>query len=168
MEKYAKERGLEPLPYSHMEELIWNEYRRVIRIYDGKKKSKLIELEPLTLYTIGARKSGPEISKVSDYYGEHEIKIMQPVTPLTEAENAILWEEFKKLDPTKYQYGKLIDWLLYNKWGWQLAKEGPGKNICYELGARFSNAIGRWQGKDIDYATPYDFIVNKNYRIYEP
>ena len=149
MARYAKRRGLKPLPFSHMETLVWDDHNKI-------------------LYTIGARKSGAEITPAELYYGEHDIMILKPKYPLCEVDNGTLWVFFTEIDDTKYQFGKLLDWVFYILYGWKLGKQGARKNVCYELAARFSDVIKLWdESRDKDYATPYDWLENEKYVIHE-
>ena len=146
----AKMTGRKPLYYSHAETLIWD--------YGYNK-----------LATVGARESGTECSFADDYYQDKEIMILKPKKMLTYGENCDLWSYYKQVDKSKYQTGNFLSWITWLKTGIWLSKKGDNRVYCYELAARFSNAIGRWpEGKSLDMVSIYDLYENENYEIYKP
>lgn len=146
---YARQTGRKPLKFSHAECLVWN--------YSDS-----------TLYTIGARAKGTERTKVQDYYYGQEILILKPKKELTITENFQLRDYYLSVDASKYQYGNFIAWISFLKRGWWLSKSGDRRVYCYELAARFANAIGRWpKGKGLDMVTSYDLYENMNYEIWQ-
>ena len=150
MEIYARMTGRKPLRYSHAETLIWN--------YTSNH-----------LYTVGARESGTEGSSIEDYYKGQEILILKPKKRLTCGENIDLWAYFFEVDHSKYQTGNFLSWITWLKTGIWLSKKGDNRVYCYELSARFANAIGRWpEGKSLDMVSIYDLYENENYEIYKP
>ena len=146
----AKMTGRKPLYYSHAETLIWDhQYNQLL--------------------TVGARESGTECSLTDDYYQDQEILILKPKKLLTYGETCDLCAYYKQVDKSKYQTGNFLSWITYLKTGIWLSKKGDNRVYCYELSARFSNAIGRWpEGKSLDMVSIYDLAENQNYEIYKP
>ena len=147
---YAKMTGRKPLKYSHAETLIWDyQYNQLL--------------------TVGARESGTECSLTDDYYQDQEILILKPKKLLTYGETCDLCAYYKQVDKSKYQTGNFLSWITYLKTGIWLSKKGDNRVYCYELAARFSNAIGRWpEGKSLDMVSIYDLYENENYEIHTP
>ena len=145
---YAKMTGRKPLKYSHAETLIWDyQYNQLL--------------------TVGARESGTECSLTDDYYQDQEILILKPKKLLTYGETCDLCAYYKQVDKSKYQTGNFLSWITYLKTGIWLSKKGDNRVYCYELAARFSNAIGRWpEGKSLDMVSIYDLYENENYETY--
>ena len=146
----AKMTGRKPLYYSHAETLIWDhQYNQLL--------------------TVGARESGTECSLTDDYYQDQEILILKPKKLLTYGENCDLCAYYKQVDKSKYQTGNFLSWITSLNTGIWLSKKGDNRVYCYELAARFSNAIGRWpEGKSKDMVSIYDLYENQNYEIYKP
>ena len=144
----AKMTGRKPLYYSHAETLIWDhQYNQLL--------------------TVGARESGTECSLTDDYYQDQEILILKPKKLLTYGETCDLCAYYKQVDKSKYQTGNFLSWITFLKTGIWLSKKGDNRVYCYELAARFSNAIGRWpEGKSLDMVSIYDLYENENYEIY--
>lgn len=141
----AKQLKVPALKYSHAEFLLWKESEQ-------------------QLYTIGARGKGTEISKVEDYYKDHEVLILKLKQPLEPGDEDKLWKYFAGVDPSKYQYGNFLAWILYIKTRIWYVKKGDKRNYCYELAARFANEIGRWpKYKPIDRVSIYDLYYNPSY-----
>lgn len=150
MALYARMTGRKPLKFSHAETLIWS--------YTSSH-----------LYTVGARESGTEISRIEDYYKDQEILILKPKKRLTYGENIDLLNYYHEVDWSKYQTGNFLSWITWLKTGIWLSKKGDNRVYCYELAARFSNAVGRWpEGKSLDMVSIYDLAENQNYEIYKP
>jgi len=148
MALYARMTGRKPLRYSHAETLWYNDM-------GGK------------LFTIGAREDGTESSWVGSYYKDKEILILKPKIPLTPEENFKLFDYYLKVDRSKYQTGNFLSWITWLKTGIWLSRKGDNRVYCYELAARFSNAIGRWpEGKSKDMVSIFDLYENENYETY--
>lgn len=141
---YAFFKKLKPVKYSHAETLIWN-----------YKENQL--------YTVGAREKGTELSKIEDYYDFHEIKVLLPIKPLTEKENASLWKYYDEVKDNKYQTFNFLAWIFYLRTFIWISIKGDKRNYCYELAARFSDKIKRWKG-NLDRVSIYDLALNKNYK----
>ncbi|MFA5715354.1 MAG: hypothetical protein WC998_06425 [Candidatus Paceibacterota bacterium] len=157
MKIYAKLKHKKPLPFSHGEVLLWNEVERNL---NG------LHLEAKTLYTIGARESGAEISKASEYY-HGEYLILKPVKPLTVYEEQSGWTFWTYVDKTKYQYSNFISWIQYIKtfgliW---IGRKGAQTNYCFELCSRFVRFWNRWpSNKSNDQVSSYDLYDLKDYK----
>jgi len=154
---WAKIKGKKPLPYSHGENLLWNEVERDL---NGLK------LRAKTLYTIGARESGPEISQAMSYYAGKTYLILKPKKPLTAFEEQAGWTFWTYVDKTKYQYSNLLSWLQYIKtfgliW---FGRKGAETVYCFELCARFADTFHRWTGKSMDKVSSYDLYELKDYK----
>ena len=147
---YAKMTGRKPLKFSHAETLIWS-------------------VASNCLYTVGARENGTDISLINEYYRGQEILILKPKVPLTPHENLKLFYYCQKVDKSKYQTGNFLSWITWLKTGIWLSKKGDNLVYCYELSARFANAIGRWpEGKSLDMVSIFDLYENQNYEIHKP
>jgi hypothetical protein len=141
----AKLKRRQTLKYSHAEFLLWNE--------DEKQ-----------LYTVGARESGTEITPVKDFYHGQEVLILKPKCPISKTDSLKLWSYFHKVDPSKYQTGNFLAWILYIKSKIWISKKGDKRNYCYELAARFANEVGRWpKSKSLDQVSVYDLYDNEYY-----
>lgn len=170
---YAKILGKEPTIFSHAEFLLWSDKDQIITI-----RGKEILLLANTLYTIGARGEGTNITRAVDYYQHHEIQVFEPLVPLSKKETEDCWLYFYMIKDNKYQYGSLLAWIhlikvtaievsfgvkkLPGKW---IAKQGDKRNVCYELCARFCRIAERISPEvDLDYASIFDLIENLYYR----
>jgi hypothetical protein len=144
----AKIEGHQPLPYSHAEILLW---------HDG------------TLWTIGARESGAEISKAVDYYKNQPIMILKPTRILTAMEEYGLWQFWTYIDKSKYRFSNLVSWIQYvHTFGKVWLSIGKDRNYCYQLAAKFANSMHRWPAnKSLDRVSLFDLHENKNYCEYE-
>ena len=176
--------GRKPAEYSHAEFLIWNEYEKFVDLTDNKGRKKQFRLERKTLYTVGARSKGIEISEVSDYYTHNEIKVRVPKKLLTFEENWYLMQHFLLHDPAKYQYGNFAVWITDLKiqpWLLILKPEKRKKLLekiwlgtrkdkrfyCYRFVADMIKSIDRWTGDD-DRVSIYDLLEVGGYEDYEP
>jgi hypothetical protein len=131
------------LPFSHAEILLWHEG---------------------TLWTIGARESGAEISKAVDYYKGQPIMILKPVKPLTAMEEYSLWNFWQFMDKSKYRFSNLVSWIQYIKsFGKVWLSIGKDRNYCYGLAAKFAAYVYRWSG-NLDRVSIYDLWENPNYK----
>jgi hypothetical protein len=141
----AKLEGHQPLSYSHSEFLLW---------HDG------------ILWTIGARESGAEISKATDYYKNQPIMILRPKIPLTALDEYGLWQCWQFLDKSKYRFSNLVSWIQYiHTFGKVWLSIGKDRNYCYGLSAKFASFCYRWPSdKSLDRVSLFDLHENPNYK----
>lgn len=164
MELYAKQTHREPLSYSHAETLLWNEEARYITLYDKDKKPYQYFLQEQTMYTVGSRGEGNMISPAREYYGDTEILVMAPETPLTDLEIDAQWQHFISVSWKKYQKGNFLNFILYFKLAWFLGSKKDIRDYCYELAAEMQMAANRWyRGRGCAFVLLYDLYENQRF-----
>lgn len=145
MKILAKEMKVPPLKYSHAEMLLWDDMEQ-------------------QLYTIGARASGAEKSKVQDYYKDKEVLILSPIEPLSDADTLLGWLYWEETKDSKYQNGNFLAWILYIKTKLWVSKRGDEKIYCYEYAARYTDRFERWpRGQSLDRVSLYNLYYNQYY-----